>query len=153
MLCGRLKDAGYHHYEISNFAQPGYEAVHNGAYWSHHQYVGFGPGAHSYSAAEVCRRQWNESDLGLYLKAAKDGDFSAVQDSEVLTDEQLAMEKIMLGLRTSAGVSEEFLRANCAVEQLGEALGCGNLVSMPGGMIRIPENRFFISDNIISSII
>jgi oxygen-independent coproporphyrinogen-3 oxidase len=151
MLCDRLRDAGYHHYEISNFAQPGYEAVHNSAYWKHHPYVGLGPGAHSYLMSY--KRQWNESDLGQYLKAAKEGDFSALQGSEVLTDEQLAMEKVMLGLRTSAGVSEEFLRANSDTEQLEEAFRCGNLVSAPDGMIRIPENRFFISDNIISSII
>ena len=156
MLCDRLRAAGYHHYEISNFAQPGYEAVHNSAYWKHLPYVGLGPGAHSYllsSPRQSFIRQWNESDLGLYLKAAEEGDFSAVQDSEVLSDEQLAMEKLMLGLRTSTGVCEEFLRANCDVEQLEEALRCGNLASMPGGMIRIPEDRFFISDNIISSIV
>lgn len=47
VLCRSLKDAGYHHYEISNFALPGYEARHNSAYWSHVPYAGIGPGAHS----------------------------------------------------------------------------------------------------------
>jgi hypothetical protein len=59
----------------------------------------------------------------------------------------------MLGLRTSAGLPEGFVRANCDSEQVEEALRVENLVRMPGGMVRIPENRFFISDNIISSII
>ena len=188
ILCRRLRDAGYHHYEISNFAQPGYEAVHNSAYWSHQPYVGLGPGAHSFlsrqcvpmtpsqqswappptrgcenaisthlaSIAEKEKkpiRQWNESDLGMYLKAGQSGDFAAVQGSEELTQEQLVMEKVMLGLRTAKGLSEEFLRANCDVEQMDEALRCGNLVVSVDGNIRIPEDRFFISDSIISSII
>jgi oxygen-independent coproporphyrinogen-3 oxidase len=150
MLCGRLREAGYHHYEISNFAQPGYEAVHNSAYWTHKPYVGLGPGAHSYMSNV---RQWNEPDLVKYVEAAGSGDFSKVQGSEVLTPEQLVMEKVMLGLRTAKGVSEELLRANCDVAQVDEALKCGNLVVLPDGMVRIPEDRFFISDSIISSII
>ena len=48
ILCETLAQAGYHHYEISNFALPGHEAVHNSAYWRHVPYVGLGPGAHSY---------------------------------------------------------------------------------------------------------
>ena len=48
ILCETLAAAGYNHYEISNYAQPGFEAVHNSAYWSHRPYVGLGPGAHSY---------------------------------------------------------------------------------------------------------
>ena len=46
-LCRRLAEAGYHHYEISNWALPGHEAIHNSAYWTRHPYVGLGPGAHS----------------------------------------------------------------------------------------------------------
>ncbi len=55
LLCERLAAAGYHHYEISNFALPGYEAVHNSAYWRHVPYVGFGPAAHSLHAQRVGR--------------------------------------------------------------------------------------------------
>ena len=63
------------------------------------------------------------------------------------------MERIMLGLRTSAGLPEAYVREHCDSIQVDEALKCGNLELETGGMIRIPENRFFISDNIISSII
>ena len=150
MLCERLRQAGYHHYEISNFALPGFEAVHNSAYWKHSPYIGLGPGAHSFKS-DV--RQWNEGNIGLYLKAAETGDFSIVQGCEELTQEQLIMEHIMLGLRTSEGVKEDFLRANCDKSQLEEALRCGNLIMEKDGRIRIPESRFFISDSIISSII
>ena len=47
LVCQRLREAGYHHYEISNWALPGHEALHNSAYWTRHPYVGLGPGAHS----------------------------------------------------------------------------------------------------------
>ena len=150
ILCRRLSEAGYHHYAISNFAQPGYEAVHNSAYWSHQPYVGLGPGAHSFKNNI---RQWNEADLVRYVEAARRGDFSGVQGSEELSREQLVMEKVMLGLRTDEGVAEELLRENCDVEQLEEAFRCGNLVVSEDGRVRIPEGRFFISDSIISSII
>ena len=63
------------------------------------------------------------------------------------------MEKVMLGLRTAEGVAEEFLRQNCDMEQIADALECGNLVIPADGKVRIPEDRFFISDSIISSII
>jgi oxygen-independent coproporphyrinogen-3 oxidase len=167
VLCETLKAAGYNHYEISNFALPGFEAVHNSAYWDHCAYVGLGPGAHSYLKDAVkCVRQWNESNLAEYLKAAKEDNFAVVQGSEQLDEEQLVMEKVMLGLRTAAGVSEAFLKEVCDNGLIEEALSCGNLVRVMDGSslvadsrgldsagIRIPENRFFVSDNIISTII
>ena len=195
ILCETLAAAGYHHYEISNYAQPGFEAVHNSAYWRHKPYIGLGPGAHSYMVREdtsilrdspVCSdgplptelgpspypgvgrchlhisgiaasvesiRQWNEADLKGYIAAGQTGDFTVVQGSEVLDEEQLTMEKVMLGLRTSAGVPETFLRETCDESLIDEALGNGNLIKVADSNIRIPENRFFISDNIISSII
>ena len=149
-LCAVLSGAGYEHYEISNFALPGYHAKHNSAYWRHIPYVGLGPGAHSYLGG---RRQWNADDLSAYLKAAEAGDFSKVQGSEILDPEQKTIEKIMLGLRTAAGVDGEFLRANCNGAVLEDAFSKGNLVISDNGHFRIPEDMFFISDNIISSII
>lgn len=151
VLCEVLAAAGYHHYEISNFARPGFEAVHNSAYWRHIPYIGLGPGAHSYLGD--ASRQWNKNDLKGYVEAGKTGDFSKVQDGEVLDAEQMTMERIMLGLRTSAGVPEDYLREHCGDAVVDGALRCGNLITLGNGSLRIPENRFFISDNIISSII
>ena len=152
MLCETLAAAGYHHYEISNFGQPGYEAVHNSAYWKHIPYIGLGPGAHSFVGAG-CERKWNEGNLNEYLKAGESGDFSAVSGGETLDEEQLMMEKIMLGLRTSAGLQESVLRECCDTASLDRALATGDVVRLSDGAIRIPESRFFVSDNIISSII
>lgn len=185
-LCEALRGAGYHHYEISNFAQPGYEAVHNSAYWRHVPYVGLGPGAHSCMPAPRCAaetpsrlswasppvreweaapsthlaspvgkyiRQWNKSDLGAYIAAGKTGDFSKVSGGEELTQEQIVLEKIMLGLRTSEGLPEAFLTEHCDEAALSEALRCGNLCRLPDARVRIPESKFFISDSIISSLV
>ncbi len=154
-LCDVLRQAGYHHYEISNFAQPGYEAVHNSAYWRHVPYVGLGPGAHSCMASPTGRyvRKWNESDLGAYIAAGKTGDFAKVSGGEELTQEQIVLEKIMLGLRTSEGLPEAFLTQYCVDAALSEALHSGNLCRLPDARVRIPECKFFVSDNIISSLV
>ena len=199
-LCSALSAAGYHHYEISNFAQPGFEAVHNSAYWRHVPYVGFGPGAHSYiNPAEIspdtlfigseyhdnlhssplcCVRQWNLQDLQAYLQAWKSAHdyesgvladlpsdpFVGVRESEILDEEQLAMERLMLGLRTSAGLPESFLREYCDPEALSQAIATGHLVPADDELIssdsamrelhlRIPERHFFISDSIIADLV
>ena len=152
-LCEALASAGYHHYEISNFALPGYEAVHNSAYWRHVPYVGLGPGAHGFSPLDASR-QWNADDLQAYLDAYRNGDFSAIREGETLTREQLVLEHIMLGLRTSAGRPADYLRAHCEPAAFDRALDSGDLQAVPGSeRLRIPESRFFVSDSIISSLV
>lgn len=155
ILCEALARAGYNHYEISNFAQPGFEARHNSAYWRHIPYIGLGPGAHSFVPADGCgefERQWNKDDLKGYLQAGKAGDFSLVRGGERLTAEQIALEKVMLGLRTSTGLQEETLRGYCGSSAVDEAIASGHLIRIAGGYVRIPEDRFFISDSIILNI-
>ena len=157
MLCEALAGAGYHHYEISNFAQPGCQAVHNSAYWRHVPYVGLGPGAHSFGDMSPCHcntlarrlvRQWNRPDLKAYI-----ADPVSVQENEILDEEQLTLEKIMLALRTSDGIEASFLEGHCDRVALARALECGSLVRIADGRIRIPETRFFVSDGIIADIV
>jgi len=156
MLCESLKQAGYSHYEISNFAMPGYEAVHNSAYWDHVPYIGLGPGAHSFLKASVSGmhsstdafRQWNRPDLQAYID-----DPLSVREHETLDEEQLVLERIMLSLRTSRGIPENYLREHCSRHALERAFSAGDLVLNPDGYARIPESRFFISDSIISSVV
>ena len=152
-LCKALASAGYHHYEISNFAQPGFEARHNSAYWDHVPYVGLGPGAHSFTSS---LRKWNLSDLQAYLAAGLTGDFASVQEGETLDADQLIMERLMLGLRTSAGLPESFLHAHCNPSALSRAVSAGYLISIDHRAepyLRIPESCFFISDSIIASLV
>jgi len=88
-ICKVLSDSGYRHYEISNWALPGYEARHNSAYWKRADYVGLGPGAHS---LEGKVRSWNSCCLKGWTS-----------DKEVLTPAEIQEEEIMLGLRTAEG--------------------------------------------------
>lgn len=97
-LCKRLKKAGYVHYEVSNFALPGYESKHNSSYWNGTPYIGVGAGAHSYMPPV---RSWNKSDMSAYIKKVNKGILQ--QDKEILTEKDMYNEQIMLGLRTAKG--------------------------------------------------
>ena len=97
-LCKRLKKAGYVHYEVSNFALPGYESKHNSSYWNGTPYIGVGAGAHSYLPPV---RSWNKSDMSAYIKKVNKGILQ--QDKETLTEKDMYNEQIMLGLRTAKG--------------------------------------------------
>lgn len=158
-LCKTLRQAGYHHYEISNFALPGYEARHNSAYWDHVPYVGLGPGAHSFGSVveplsfeSVLVRRWNNPDLAAYIEAGKSGDFSSVQGGEDLTLDQLNLERLMLGLRTSSGLPMSFMEETCSCESIRQALDKGHLQVLENSRFRIPEDKFFISDAIITDL-
>ena len=164
VLCRALAAGGYNHYEISNFALPGFEAMHNSAYWHHVPYIGLGPGAHSFMPTVSSEnplfcpsyrtvRQWNIPDLKAYYGAGKCGDLSSVQEREFLDEGQIVIEKVMLGLRTSDGVSADFLRRHCDRDMLEKALATGHLVPHGKDCLRIPEEHFFISDSIISSLV
>ena len=98
ILCERLKEAGFVHYEVSNFALPGFEAKHNSRYWDHTPYIGIGAGAHSLIGRT---RSWNPSDLDTYISGIKNGTLQ--RESEHLTDRDWYNEQIMLGLRTCRG--------------------------------------------------
>jgi coproporphyrinogen III oxidase-like Fe-S oxidoreductase len=105
-------------------------------------------GGHCNTLARLYTRQWNRPDLKAYLD-----DPQSVQEYEKLDDEQLMLEKIMLALRTSEGIDASFLEEHCDPEVLARTIECGSLVRMENGRIRIPENRFFVSDNIIADIV
>ena len=138
MLCQKLKAAGYRHYEISNFAKEGFEAVHNSGYWARRPYVGIGPGAHSFKGNV---RSWNTKVLRGWTST-----------SETLSPEDSLVETVMLSLRTDKGIDASFLHGNCSKEDIGRLVGNGALVRV-GDRYRIPEDRFFVSDEIIRELI
>jgi oxygen-independent coproporphyrinogen-3 oxidase len=96
----KLGTHGYSHYEISNWALPGRECVHNVGYWSGISYRGFGVGAHSFDGS---RRFWNTSSLSDYA-ASLDAGCLPVVEEEVLTSALKLEEAFMLGLRQAAGI-------------------------------------------------
>lgn len=94
-----LKEKGYEHYEVSNFALPGYRSKHNSSYWKGDSYLGIGPSAHSYNGSE---RRWNISNNALYIN--KINNEINRRDYEILTEIQKLNEYIMISLRTSEGM-------------------------------------------------
>ena len=147
-LCRKLREGGYNHYEISNFAIPGKEAVHNSAYWNRTPYVGLGPGAHSLTIRDDGQqvRSWNTQVL-----PARGKTYS--REMEVISDEDIRVERIMLGLRTSAGLPADELSLLAGKDALEKQTAAGCLTIGPDGMARIPEERFFVSDEIIGSLV
>lgn len=147
-LCERLAQAGFHHYEVSNFARPGFEAVHNSAYWRRIPYLGLGPGAHSAYAGDpeergtVTVRSWNSCESVDWKEAGR----------ETLTLEQRQEETLMLGLRTARGLPESWLRAYANGQALERLLAAGALEKGLEGTLRIAENFFFVSDEIIAEL-
>ena len=99
----RLGEAGFEHYEVSNFGRPGARARHNSAYWSGAAYGGIGPAAHEYDGS---RRRWNVAPYSELLRRL-DREKDPVGGEETLTDEERGAEAVYLGLRTVDG-----LRAN-----------------------------------------
>jgi oxygen-independent coproporphyrinogen-3 oxidase len=103
----RLRGAGYHHYEVSNFARSGKEALHNDAYWRGVAYLGLGNGAHSFVDGE---RWWNHRDWLAYRRALESGALPRA-GAEAPDRAARALERIWLGLRTDRGLDRAELTA------------------------------------------
>ncbi len=99
LLCKRLTDAGYEHYEISNFALPHFRSRHNSSYWHDIPYIGLGASAHSYSGIT---RSWNVSDLHAYIKSINANELP--NESEKITPDTHYDDMIMTALRTHEGI-------------------------------------------------
>ena len=96
----RLRDAGYEHYEVSNFAKPGKRAAHNSAYWYGAPYLGLGPSAHGFDGTT---RRWNRSAYAEWLRVLQGGQ-DPLADGEQLTAQNRITESVYLGLRTRDGL-------------------------------------------------
>ncbi|MEQ6118553.1 radical SAM family heme chaperone HemW [Reichenbachiella sp. MALMAid0571] len=95
-----LASSGFHQYEISNFSKPGFESQHNSSYWKGEQYLGLGPGAHSFNGNS---RQFNIRNNSKYIKAIDDGQIPC--NVELLTNNQKLNEYILTKIRTAKGIS------------------------------------------------
>lgn len=100
-----LSSVGFEHYEVSNYAQPGFESIHNSSYWNQEPYLGFGPGAHSYNNST---RTFNIRQNAHYIKALKQDEIP--QTKENLSQIQAVNEYIMVKSRTSSGIDLAHLK-------------------------------------------
>jgi oxygen-independent coproporphyrinogen-3 oxidase len=148
----RLTAAGYVHYELSNFAKPGFECRHNQVYWQGREYFAYGPGAARYVHG---RRETNiRSVLGWLSKLERNE--SPVADAEELADEPRARELIYLGLRTERGIPRDEFRERTGYDLdafVGEtmrsqvALG---LLEDYGFSIRLTREGQFVADRVVA---
>jgi len=124
-----LESAGYGHYEISNYARPGFSSVHNRAYWLGKDYLGLGPSA----VSTVGMRRWqNVCDYRTYIDRVFSGQ-SPCASSENLTDEIKRTERIALSLRTRGGVPASDLK--CFAQQTDEFIALGLLQESSGNFV------------------
>lgn len=139
-ICKVMKDNGYNHYEISNFSKEGYHSRHNLAYWDNKEYYGFGLGASSYIGNE---RITNTRSINKYLEG------KYVSSREVLDNQDKAYYEIMLGLRKRQGLSLDDLFSKYRIKLNYQELLDLGLVKVNDHYLFIPEEKWYISNEII----
>ena len=153
-LIDMLKAAGYEHYEISNFARPGFHSRHNSSYWDGTPYIGLGAAAHSY---DVDTRWWNISDVGEYIRRIQSGE-SPVEERETLSEATRYDDAVMTALRTRQGLSieqvekafghemKDYLMANAQPHLQARRL------TIDDGRLRLTREGLFVSDSVMADL-
>src|SRR6266852_270391 len=141
-----LRAAGYHHYEISNWAKPGFESKHNLKYWRREAYLGFGAGAHSFSGTE---RWANAHDAAAYVTAVQGGRLP-VEQHERLTAESALEEELFLGLRQLDGIDIARIERDygVALAKRFDPLALAGLVEREGSVVRLAPGRLSVSNEV-----
>lgn len=151
VLVNELLQAGYEHYEISNFALPGYRSRHNSSYWTQLPYIGIGPSAHSYDGLRT--RKSNRPDLRAYLEGED------ISETEILTDDELREEFVMTRLRTCEGIPLDDFSARFGEQSLrkllkdAKPLSAEGLLAIENGQAHLTEKSVILSDSLILSLI
>lgn len=149
-LIGETQHYGYKHYELSNFAKPGYESRHNSAYWKAKKYIGVGPAAHSYNGST---RQWNPRDIHLWQQGVRSKNLIA--ETENLSLKDVYNELIMTGIRTAEGLSLPLLKDKTSeryVEHLIHRVGQEQALKNEGDSVFLEKKYWFVSDSIIAKL-
>lgn len=140
---------GYDHYEISNFAQPGYRSLHNTSYWNKIDYLGVGPSAHSFNGTT---RQWNLKNNIKYCEMIEQD--MCFYEKEELNYKNLINEYILTRLRTKEGFNKKYLKDqmnNLEFKQLVEALNkleCKKLIKQQDSTVVLTEEGMLVADSI-----
>ena len=149
-LINRLTANGYEHYEISNFAMPGYRSVHNSSYWHDTPYLGFGAAAHSYNKDT---RSWNIPDLKKYIESIESGVLPS--ESEVIDADTHYNDLITTALRTREGLNLDDLPQKYREYALVNARKSisEHLLEATDSHIRLTREGLFVSDMVMSELI
>ena len=145
--------SGFEHYEVSNFAKPGYRSRHNYNYWSHKKYLGFGPSAHSFWKDDGRgRRWWNIANISTYCERLQENRLP-IASSEEITGRELANERIFLGLR-SDGLDLHQLRSDLKVKlpahqySIIRLLVAENIATLKNNRLRLTSKGFLLCDEV-----
>ena len=150
LITKTLSENGFQHYEISNFALPGYESKHNSAYWQGKKYLGLGPSAHSFNGTS---RQWNAANITEYIRGNR------IAEIEILSEQDKINEFIITRLRTLKGINideftELFGRASAQnlLLQSQPHIAQHNLL-VENNYLHLTSNGIFISDGIMRDLL
>ena len=155
VLIDRLEAAGYEHYEISNFARPGFRSRHNSNYWNGTPYIGLGAAAHSY---DIRSRSWNVADIRQYIEGMERGE--RIFEEELLDDDTRYNDIVTVALRTKEGIDLNALsekhREYC-IKNARRYLNDGLLeISTIGGAesptLHLTRRGLFVSDMVMSDL-
>ena len=149
LLIDKLTAAGYEHYEISNFARPGFRSRHNSSYWTGVPYIGLGAAAHSFDGH---LRSWNVSDIQQYIAAVNRDE--RLNEEEVLSATDFYNERVMLGLRTCEGVDLSALsddERNYCIQEAQPFLS-DDILLLTDNRLVLTRKGLFVSDYVISSL-
>lgn len=144
-----LTDAGYEHYEISNYAQPGHQCRHNRVYWENRPYYGFGMGAASYVEGKRFTRPRKTREYYQWVQAG------GVIDCNLPPPEEVLLETLMLGLRLAEGVSLVALASAFGEQKVEEICRClrsyfeKGWVEVGGGRLRLSDPQGFLFSNVV----
>jgi putative oxygen-independent coproporphyrinogen III oxidase len=141
-----LESAGFEHYEISNYARPGFASIHNHGYWAGHDYLGIGPSAFS----TVGMQRWqNVCDYRAYSDRVLNGS-SAVESTEPLTADMKRTERIALALRTREGISQQVLES--WPNERRELIDLGLIRELNGNFILTPRGKL-LADSVAGAFV
>lgn len=150
-----LESRGFQRYEISNWAKPGCESVHNSSYWKGSYYLGLGPAAHSYDGVS---RWWNIRSVDTYIKHLAEGKFP-VEDREELNEYDREIEFLFLSLRTQSGLSVrkfenlflvDFKRV---IQKLAQRIDSDEYWIFDGDSFKLTPRGWFVCDSITNEIL
>jgi oxygen-independent coproporphyrinogen-3 oxidase len=138
--CAILSGAGYAHYEVSNFARPGFESLHNRVYWDNGDYLGLGPAAHSSLGG---RRFWNEPLLAAYV-SRRGADHVGARVADEGGDDTI--ERTMLALRTNRGAQRGALTPDQSVI---DAFVRDGLITLDGERVFATDSGYLVLNELV----
>lgn len=154
ILTDWAKTTGFEHYEISNFAKPGFRSRHNSSYWNRTIYLGVGPAAHSYNRTT---RSWNTANTAEYIKGIESS--SCVSEEEQLSPTDIFNDYVITALRTSSGIDMDYLergQPRQMVEYMkhqADSFVADGKLEYSANHLKLTHSGIFVSDEIMESLI